>query len=236
MCSNNENRTNPRAKARGIHNSVFGIENSALKCGVFNPWKIPCGIFNNFFSKTKQLTKNFQRVRFFHNRKCVYFTLDSIIAGAIILIVILLASSFYVEERTNIHLSYLSRDLIGVLSTTTVEDIDNDYINERISTGDITNLENTVLNQIAEFWADNEIEFANKTVQNVTLPWITNTTGFGMWIENESIYQKNVPIEKSLVSSKKIISGITKGKTGGLTRQNPPTLYGPVVVEVRAWQ
>ena len=169
-------------------------------------------------------------------KKGVYFTIDSVIAGGIILIVLVLASSFYVKEQSSTHLNFLSQDLTMVLSTLTVEEIDNAYINERISSGDITNLKNTVLEQIGEFWADNEIEFANKTIQNATEPFISNITGFGMWINNESVYQRSMPIKKSLVSNKKIISGIAKGKTSGETRQNPPALWGPAIIEVRVWE
>lgn len=169
-------------------------------------------------------------------KKGVYFTIDGVIAGGIILIVLVLASSFYAKEQPSTHLNFLSQDLIRVLSALTVDETDNIYINERISSGDITNLKNTILEQIGEFWADNEIEFANKTVQNLTEPFISNITGFGMWINNESIYQRSTPITSSLVSNKKIISGIAKGKTSGETRQDPPALWGPAIIEVRVWE
>ena len=173
-------------------------------------------------------------------KKGIYFTIDSIIAGGIILIVIILASSFYLSERPSIHLSYLSQDLIKILTTITVEEIDNEYINSLISSGEITNLDNTVLEQIGEFWAENTEDgriMANRSFSNVTTPWISNTTGFGLWIDNETIYKRDMPVKKSLVSIKKIISGITKGQTSGAeTRKDPPTLWGPAIVEVRVWE
>lgn len=170
------------------------------------------------------------------NTKGIYFTIDSIIAGGIILVVILLASSFYVKEQPSIHLNYLSQDSIKTLSTITVEEIGNEYLNERIASGDITNLDNSILQQIGEFWADGKMQFASDSVQNVIEPFLPNVVGFGIWIDNELIYKRDMPIKKSLVSSKKIISGITKGQTGGSTRQDPPTLWGPAIVEVRVWE
>ncbi|MCH8067002.1 MAG: hypothetical protein IIC69_00285 [Nanoarchaeota archaeon] len=170
------------------------------------------------------------------NRKGFFFTIDSILAGGIILITIIFASSFYLSEQPIFHLNYLSQDIVRTLSTLNVVEIDNQYINERISSGDITNLDNNVLEQIAEFWADNNLEYANKTMSNVTDLFIPNTMGFGLWIDNEAIYTRDRPIEKSLVSSKKILSGFEKGKSGGLTRINPPTLLGPIIIEVRVWQ
>lgn len=169
-------------------------------------------------------------------KKGIYFTMDSVIAGSIVLIVILLSSSFYAEELPNVHLNYLSQDITRTLSTLTIEEIDNEYIKERVINGDITNLKNTILEQIGEFWADGQFEYANKSVQNITGRWVSNATGFGMWIDNESIYQRNIPIKRSLISSKKIISGIAKGQTSGETRQDPPTLLGPAIIEVRVWE
>jgi len=168
-------------------------------------------------------------------KKGVYFTIDSVIAGGIIIVVILLVSSFYVKERPSNHLTYLSKDIIRTLSILTVKEIDNEYINSLIDDGTITNLDNTVLEQIGEFWADDEMELANRTASNVTEPWVSNVTGFGIWIDNETIYNRNISLKKSLISTKKIISGIEKGRTSGLTRKNPPTLWGPAIVEVRVW-
>jgi len=169
------------------------------------------------------------------NKKGFYFTIDSIIAGGIVIIVILLASSFYIKEQPSVHLNYLSQDLIKTLSTLNVVEIDNEYINELIADQTITNLDNTILEQIAEFWAADELVLANRTASNVTEPWVSNATGFGIWINNESIYNNNISLKKSLISTKKIISGIEKGQTSGSTRKNPPTLFGPIIVEIRVW-
>jgi len=170
------------------------------------------------------------------NKKGIYFTLDSIIAGTIVIVIILLTSSFYIKEQPSVHLNYLSQDLIKTLSTLNVEEIDNEYINSLIADQTITNLDNTILEQIAEFWADDELVLANRTASNVTELWVSNVTGVGIWINNETIYNNNISLKKSLISTKKIISGIEKGQTSVSTRKNPPTLWGPVIVEVRVWQ
>ena len=163
-------------------------------------------------------------------KKGVFFTIDSILAAGIIFIVILYASSSYVKGQPSFNLNYLSQDITKTLSTLTVKEIDNEYINERISSGDITNLDNTILEQIAEFWdgdTDDERLKANRTASNVTDLVVPDNIGFGMWIDNETIYKRSIPIKKSLVSSKKIISGVAKGQTTRETRKNPPTLLLP---------
>ena len=167
--------------------------------------------------------------------KGFFFTMDSILAGGIILVVILLSSSSYVNKQPSIHLNYLSQDLVRTLSTITVEEIDNEYLDSLVGT-EITNIQNTILEQISEFWADSEMVFASNSVQSVIEPILPNSVGFGVWIDDEEIYKRNMPIEKSLVSSKKIISGIAKGETTLGTRKYPPTLLGPTIVEIRVWQ
>ncbi len=170
-------------------------------------------------------------------KKSLYFTIDSIIAGGIILIFIGFFSSFYLEEQSSFHLSYFSQDFIRVLGTIAVRDIDNNYIKSLINDGTISNPDNTVLEQIGEFWAENEMVLANKTASNVTSMWVYNTTGIGIWVNNQTIYNKDLPLKKSLVSSKKIVSGIKKGVVPSPhSRQNPPTLWGPAIVEVRVWE
>lgn len=184
-----------------------------------------------------QFQRDFQGLNKFKQlKKGIYFTIDSIIAGGIILVVIMLASSFYVKEQSNIQINYLSQDLTRILSTLTVKEINNEYINSLIDDGTIKNKENSILKQIAEFWAENKLELAQKSFSNVTEPWMPNNIGFGLWVNNESVYTRNISIKKSLVSSKKIISGIKKGQVGTTTRQNPPTLFDPVIVEVRVWE
>jgi len=170
-------------------------------------------------------------------KKGIYFTIDSIIAGGIILSVIILTSFFYIIEQQNVQLNFLSYDIITILSTLTVEEINNEYVNSLIGDGTITDPKRTVLEQVSIFWAQDEIIKANKTIRNITYLLISNKTGFGLFINNESVYNKNNPIKKSLISSKTYISGINKGQaTFPKTRENLPTLWGPVVVEVRIWE
>jgi hypothetical protein len=79
--------------------------------------------------------------------------------------------------------------------------------------------------------------FASNSVLSVVEPLLPDIRGFGVWIDDELIYKRDMPIKKSLISSKKIISGLSKGQTGGSEiREDPPTLWGPVIVEVRVWE
>ena len=170
-------------------------------------------------------------------KKGVFFTIDSILGAGIILAVIIFTSSLYVEEQPSFHLDYLSQDLARTLSAITVKETNNEYLNSLIADGTIKNTNNTVLEQIGEFWASDQSVFANKTVANVTKNLVSNITGIGIWIDNDPIYDNGIQVKMSLTSSKILISGIKKGQSSApFTRSNPPTLWGPAIAEVRVWQ
>ena len=169
-------------------------------------------------------------------KKGLFFTIDGILAAGIVFSTIIFASSFYAEERPTFHISYLSQDLMDTLSAANVVEVNNGYINSLISDGTITNLKNTVTDQIVEFWAEGDINRANRTASNITEPLVPDTSGFSILIDEETIYSRDKPITKSLSASKRIVSGVAKGKQTAETRNNPPTLFGPAVVEIRVWQ
>jgi hypothetical protein len=170
-------------------------------------------------------------------KKGVYFTTDAILAGGIVLTVILLISSFYSSQPSKSNVNYLSRDVTVVLSTIKVGDTKNQYIKEEIAGGSITNLDNTILEQIGEYWAAGDLDRANRTASNFTELWISNLTGIGIWINNQSVFNRGTPITRNLISTRKIISGVQYGESfGSGTRADPPTLWGPIIAEVRAWE
>ena len=170
-------------------------------------------------------------------KKGIFFTIDGIIAAGIIFATIILISSVYTQEQNNYNVNYLSKDLANSLTTLKIKDSDNGYIKGLVADGTIKNKDNTVLEQIGEFWADDKLDVASKTVSNLTSSLIPVNIGFGVWIDNQQIYSKDVPLKKALVTSKMLVSGFKKGQaTSSYDRQNPPTLFEPIVIEVRAWE
>src|SRR3989344_214638 len=151
-------------------------------------------------------------------KKAVFFTIDALLASGIIIVAVLLVSNFYSEEQQTVNVNYASQDLVRVFSTMTVGEADNDYVKALIANGDITSLNNTILEQIGDFWADDEIEKAENLTKNLSDAIIPSNYGFSILVNGEEIYSRNMPVKKSLVSSRKLISGIAKAKpTEGLT-------------------
>ena len=145
--------------------------------------------------------------------KGVFFSLDAIIAATIILIGLMLATSFYISEGPTTHLNYLAGDLIKVLSELNVSEADNPYVSYLRANGSITRLDNSILEQIGEFWAEkNIVEAANLTKEFVN-DYIDSSYGYNITINDEEIYSKASNGIKMLISSQKMISGIMKNRT-----------------------
>ena len=151
-------------------------------------------------------------------KKAVFFTIDSLLASGIIIIAILLVSEFYSSEQQKSNVNYASQDLVRVFSTMTVGEVDNEYVRTLILNSDITNTNNTILEQIGNFWADGKLELARNFTKNLTDSILPSAYGFSILVDGEEIYSNSLPVKRALVSSRKIISGIAKAKpTDGFT-------------------
>ncbi|MDP3765694.1 MAG: hypothetical protein Q8R04_04210 [Nanoarchaeota archaeon] len=159
-------------------------------------------------------------------KKAIFFTIDSLLASGIIITAVLLVSNFYLVEHQNVNVEYASQDLIKVFSTLTVSQVDNDYVKSLVSNGDITNMNNTILEQIGDFWANDKLNLSANFTKNLTEDVIPKNYGFGVLINDENIYTRNLTIKRGLVSSRSLVSGIS----------NNSFLWGPAIIEIRVWE
>ncbi len=146
-------------------------------------------------------------------KKGFFFTIDSIIGAGIITLGILLLYTFYIVEPSYSSLDYTSHDLINSLSTLRVGEVNNTYVDELISSGEITNTGNTILEQIGEFWALDKIDKAGNLTKEFTNDFVDTNLCFGFYIEGEKIYSRNNSQNGISMTSKKMISGIQRNRT-----------------------
>lgn len=147
-----------------------------------------------------------------NKKRGVFFTIDAILAAGILFAVILFVSTIYVSEPKKAHVISLSQDMVRVFTNLKVGEVDNDYIKSLIDTGVITRVNNTILEQIGEFWSTDELDLARSLASNVTSSLIPERFGFGVYVDGDEIYLRNKSVARSLVSFRKIISGIEKEK------------------------
>ncbi|MBI2659505.1 hypothetical protein HYX05_05400, partial [Candidatus Woesearchaeota archaeon] len=151
-------------------------------------------------------------------KKAIFFTIDALLASGIIIISVLLAANFYSAEQQQVNVNYASQDLIRVFSAMEVGEVSNDYVKSLIASGDITNINSTILEQIGNFWAEDKMELAANLTKNLTESIFPAQYGFSVLVNGEEIYSRSIPVKRNLVSSRKIITGIAKAKpTEGFT-------------------
>src|SRR3989344_5496265 len=150
--------------------------------------------------------------------KGMFFTIDSLLASGIIIVSILLISNFYISQPDKVNVNYAAHDMVRAFSSMKVGEAKNDYVKSLIDSGEITNTNNSILEQIGELWADDKLNLSYNLTKNLSEEIIPDNFGFSVLVNGEEIYSRNKSVKRALVSSRKIISGIAKAKpTEGFT-------------------
>ncbi|MEM0465880.1 MAG: VWA domain-containing protein [Candidatus Pacearchaeota archaeon] len=143
------------------------------------------------------------------NKRGVYFSTDALIALIIILVSLLIAYPIILSSYKE---SEIQSDIIKILSNLKTGEIDNYYIKELISSGQITDLNKSLLEQIGEFYVKN-ITIA-RNLANSVLSELDISDNIGIWYGNTLIYSRNSsPYDsaKFVEVDRQIISGIAQG-------------------------
>lgn len=129
--------------------------------------------------------------------------------------------------------------MIDFFSNTKINGVNNAYAGlggELWQQGKITNAENTLLQQLGEFYVKNDPVTAEKFIANITENSIPPQYLFEFRINYTLVYPR-VPSQshlqskdaaKVLIPSKKIVYGFLNQETGDL--------FGPYEAEVQVWQ
>ncbi len=195
------------------------------------------------------------------NRKAFFFTIDTIMALGVLVVGFLLILSTHTYQPIESQTIFFSKDLLQVFSTTKVDQADNALIFQMRCTdcdcgtncGLITNLDNTLLEQLGEFIYRSENgcsepclnaakEIATSVSQSLINPQfsyefvIKDTTGnpcnyctkenadYAYYMLNKTKITKDKT--NLLIVSKRLIYGIADNEH----------MFGPYVAEVRVWQ
>jgi len=133
-------------------------------------------------------------------KKGFLFTTDAIIAGIILVSSILIFSNLYIEEKDSSHLTFLTSDVLNILSELKITEINNTYVRELINNSEIQNLNNSVIEQIGEFWALNKTNISVKLIRNITNNLFPSNMGFSFAIENIEVYRREFGTENKLIN------------------------------------
>lgn len=145
-------------------------------------------------------------------KKGVFFSMDVLIAVSIIFVSILVV---YPVLKHPYHESFVQSDLMVVLSTLKIGEINNSYVNNNlISNGKINDLNKSIIEQLGEFYVSN-ITLAKELANEILFSFNTSEN-IGIWYDDDMLASKNKTSFENAKNSnaeRQIISGIEKGKS-----------------------
>ncbi len=139
----------------------------------------------------------------------IFFTVDAIFAAALLLLVLLLLPGFGGGEVPLIQTSYEASDGINLMAELKVSELTSAYVTSLIASGIITNANNSVLEQVGEFWAKGNITLAQNLTREVLNDLISQ---YEVVIGDENLTGTTVGA-RQVIGSRRMVSGIVKGQS-----------------------
>jgi len=173
------------------------------------------------------------------NKKAYFFVIDSILALGVLAVGAFLIFTFYLSTPSIREPAILSDDIMNFFANNRIKDINNPYAGLGgllWQQGKITNPENTLLQQVAEFYSNDDLSTAEQFIAELTQNNLPPQYLFEFWVDDKLIYPQNPPQQhldsksatEVLIPSKKIAYGILNPQSGDL--------FGPYNTEVLVWQ
>ncbi|HEY9703074.1 MAG TPA: hypothetical protein V6C58_11535, partial [Allocoleopsis sp.] len=105
---------------------------------------------------------------------------------------------------------FLTQDILTILSTTKISEVNNSFIQSEIQNGNITKSNNTILEQMGEYWALNKTDKASELFESMIPEGLIENVGLRVTIDDEEIYLKNYTSKKDVLTFNRMISGVVK--------------------------
>jgi len=145
-------------------------------------------------------------------KKGYFFTIDALLSLFILITGLLILSNMYISTQPRAQLNYYSEDIISLFSDLKVNELNNSYLIELINNGNITDMENTIIEQIGIFYVTNKTDLATNLARNISQDIIPERFGFSFVVGNDVIYSKPLARNEELVTYKNMITGIEKSR------------------------
>jgi hypothetical protein len=146
-------------------------------------------------------------------KKAMFFSTDALVALILILLTVLI---LYPVIQTSGSDSEIQEDVVEVFSTLKVGEANDTYVKSLIAGGEIKDLNNSVLEQIGEFYITNKSLAVN--MANAMLNYLYTGDNIGIWFEDDLITSSNkTPYENAsnVVSSTHTVSGLSNIESNG---------------------
>lgn len=169
-----------------------------------------------------------------NKRGAYFFVIDALIASSIIFMsLIIIFTTYNIQPESSPALRILG-EYTNFMINTRVRDFQGVYVQSLLDDGNITRRDNTLLEQLTEFYYINKSKTKDTTtimqnfIAEVSQGIIPEQRSFSVYMNSSLLYSNaNNPIEESnlVVTSKKI----------SFKRINQTYIYGPVIFEIKLW-
>ncbi len=162
-------------------------------------------------------------------RRGQYFTIDAFVALAVVATGLILVFAVNNYSPYSNPPKILSQEFVNTLAQTRIKEVNNPFVIQQVRGGNITNPDNTILQQAYEFKKYYNSNLSTWFISNVTQNLIPAQFNFEVVVDGKMMYSRGSGKATSnmLVSSKKIVFGVVNRTT---------EFWGPVIVEVNVWQ
>lgn len=174
-----------------------------------------------------------------HKKRGYFFILDAALGIFVLAIGAFLIASLYINLPEPSQVGLLSDDFLNFLSNTQIKDLNNPYAGiggQLWKEGNITNKDNSLLQQIGEFYSKGQYGLAEKFIQNVSANTIPSQFNYELWMDNLILYPRNPDPGEIASKSKTNLMLTSKKITFGVANTANSSLWGPYKVEVFVWQ
>ena len=168
-----------------------------------------------------------------------FFILDAVLGLSVLIIGVFLITSSYVNVPQTAQVGLLSDDLLNFLSNTKIKDLNNPYAGiggELWSGGYISDPDNSLLQQIGEFYSLNKLDTAEKFIQNVSTGIVPRQFRYEIWVGATLLYPKVPSAEHSKSRNSTELLLTSKKLTFGILNKTTSDIWGPYKAEVFVWE
>jgi hypothetical protein len=168
-----------------------------------------------------------------NKRGAYFFVIDAFVGASIIFLsLIIIFTSYSIIPETSPTLRAMA-DYTGFLMNTKIRQFQGDYVEQLINDSNITDRDNTLLDQLTEFYYRNQtgentlVMMANFT-KEVSKGIVPEQRGLAVYLNNSLIYNSTPKLmqQSNLVLSSQKLT---------FKRINETYIYGPIILEVRIW-
>ena len=171
-------------------------------------------------------------------KKGYFFILDAILALTILFIGILLITSSFVKKQDTAQVDFLSVDLLDFLSAKKIKDFNDPYAGiggDLWRQGLITDEENTLLQQIGQFYSTGRYDIVEKFISNASAAIVPAQFNFEFWIDGTMMYPQYPDDAHYLSRDNSQVLLKSQDITFGIINKTATKVFGPYNVEFFLW-